>query len=171
MEMVTSSVQRYDTEEHASTVLVRTLPVGDMCLSAAVLNSQVYVVGLEGAFRFTPDSDTWDVLPDMSCPRDFVSLTVLDEKLYAFGGRRRGAKDNLYTDIIECFNPKKNCWENCGTIPVPNVFLWMCQNRARGQVLRCLVVMSPEYNSCSEYFVSGVTFDFVYPLNNVYKQE
>ncbi|KAK3101944.1 hypothetical protein FSP39_007540 [Pinctada imbricata] len=119
MEMVTSSVQRYDSETSTSTLLNRPLPVGDMCLSAAVLNSQVYVVGLEGAFRFTPDTETWDVLPDMSCPRDFVSLTVLNEKLYAFGGRRRGAKDNLYTDIIECFDPKKNTWENYGTIPVP----------------------------------------------------
>ncbi|XP_062574313.1 kelch-like protein 24 [Saccostrea cucullata] len=118
-EVVTNTVQCFDTETGQGTVLEQSLPASDMCVSAAVLNNYIYVVGLEGSFKFHPDNKTWDVLPDMSCPRDFVSLTVLDEKLYAFGGRRRGAQSDLYTDIIEYFDPEKNVWERCGTIPVP----------------------------------------------------
>ncbi|XP_069101205.1 kelch-like protein 24 [Argopecten irradians] len=118
-EIVTDVVQCFDTITNTTTLLTRTLPASDMCLNGATLNGQIYVVGLEGCFRYTPDSDTWDVLPDLSCARDFVSLAVLDEKLYAFGGRRRGAKDNLYTDIIECFDPAENAWEICGNTPIP----------------------------------------------------
>ncbi|XP_048741044.1 kelch-like protein 24 [Ostrea edulis] len=118
-EVVTNTVQCFNTESGQATILEQSLPVSDMCVSAAVLNNFIYVVGLEGSFKFHPDNKSWEVLPDMSCPRDFVSLTVLDEKLYAFGGRRRGAQTDLYTDIIEFFDPKKNAWERCGTIPVP----------------------------------------------------
>lgn len=118
-EVVTNTVQCFDTKTGQATILEQSLPASDMCVSAAVLNNLIYVVGLEGSFKFHPDNKTWDVLPDMTCPRDFVSLTVLDEKLYAFGGRRRGAQSDLYTDIIEFYDPVKSEWKRCGTIPVP----------------------------------------------------
>lgn len=118
-EIVTNTVQCFNTGTLTSTVLTRSLPASDMCLSAAILNSYIYVIGLEGAFRYSPQTEDWEILPDMSCARDFVSLSVLDEKLYAFGGRRRGAKDNLYTNTIELFDPERNAWEIVGTIPVP----------------------------------------------------
>lgn len=118
-EVVTNTVQCFNTETETCTILSQSLPACDMCLGSTVLNKQIYVVGLEGAFRYTPETEKWEVLPELICPRDFVSVAVLDEKLYTFGGRRRGAKDRLYTDIIECFDPKKNAWEKVGTIPVP----------------------------------------------------
>ncbi|WAR26678.1 KLH24-like protein [Mya arenaria] len=118
-EVVTNCVQCYDTLTKTCTTLTCDLPANDMCLSAVVFNSYIYVVGLEGVFRFSPDRDNWDILPDMSCARDFVSLAVLDEKLYALGGRRRGAKDNLYTELIECYDPETNFWHKAGTMQVP----------------------------------------------------
>ncbi|XP_041349089.1 kelch-like protein 24 [Gigantopelta aegis] len=118
-EMVTNTVQCYDSTTNQCTALEKGLPVNDMCLSATILNGYIYIVGLEGVFRYSPNSDNWEILPDMSYPRDFVSLTVLDEKLYAFGGRRRGAKDNLYSDIIEYFDPSTNKWNAAGKIPDP----------------------------------------------------
>ncbi|CAC5419060.1 KLHL24_35 [Mytilus coruscus] len=118
-EIVTNTVQCYDTTMETCTILSQPLPACDMCLGSTVLNKQIYVIGLEGAFRYTPETEIWEILPELICPRDFVSVAVIDEKLYTFGGRRRGAKDRLYTDIIECFDPKKNAWEKVGTIPVP----------------------------------------------------
>lgn len=118
-EVVTNCVQCYDTVTKSCTTLTCDLPANDMCLSAVVFNSDIYVVGLEGVFRFSPDRMHWDILPDMSCARDFVSLAVLDERLFALGGRRRGAKDNLYTEIIECYDPELNLWQKAGTMPVP----------------------------------------------------
>lgn len=118
-EIVTNTVQCFDTTTETCTILSQPLPACDMCLGSTVLNKQIYVIGLEGAFRYTPETEIWEILPELICPRDFVSVAVIDEKLYTFGGRRRGAKDRLYTDIIECFDPKKNAWEKVGTIPVP----------------------------------------------------
>lgn len=118
-ELVTSLVQCFDTSTCECTQLTQSLPANDMCISAAVLNNKIYVVGLEGFFAYSPSSDQWEVLPDMKLPRDFVSLCVLDEKLYAFGGRRRGAKDNLYSDAIEVFDIEKMSWVQVGTTPVP----------------------------------------------------
>ncbi|XP_046561072.1 LOW QUALITY PROTEIN: kelch-like protein 24 [Haliotis rubra] len=133
-EMVTNTVQCYDTVTKTCSVLQKGLPANDMCLTACLLNNQIYVVGLEGVFRYSPASDTWDILPDMSYPRDFVSLCVLDEKLYAFGGRRRGAKDNLYSDVIEYYDPESTRWFTSGNIPVPMysygcVRVFLCQQR------------------------------------------
>lgn len=118
-EVVTNCVQCYDTVSKYCTTLTCDLPANDMCLSAVVFNNYIYVVGLEGVFRFSPDREHWDILPDMSSARDFISLAVLDEKLYALGGRRRGAKDNLYTDMIECYDPETNFWQKAGSMPVP----------------------------------------------------
>ncbi|GFR95514.1 kelch-like protein 29 [Elysia marginata] len=117
-EIVTNNVQCFNTENFSCSILHKSLPVQDMCLSACVLDSAIYVVGLEGFFRYMPAQDEWELLPDMNLPRDFVSLAVLDQKLFAFGGRRRGAKDNLYSDAIEIYDPKTNSWETAGTMPV-----------------------------------------------------
>lgn len=118
-EVVTNTVQCFDTTTNTCSILKNGLPANDMCLSAVILNSQIYVVGLEGVFRYTPLTETWDILPEMRCARDFVSLAVLDEKIYLFGGRCRGSKENLYSDLIEMYNAKDNTWEVVGKIPVP----------------------------------------------------
>lgn len=117
-EVVTDTVQCFDTSTSACTILQKSLPAHDMCLSACVLDRAIYVLGLEGFFRYLPIQDEWEFLKDMHLPRDFVSLAVLDQKIYAFGGRRRGAKDNLYSDSIEVYDPKHNTWECAGTTPV-----------------------------------------------------
>ncbi|KAL8566239.1 hypothetical protein ACOMHN_046740 [Nucella lapillus] len=119
LEVVTNLVQCFDTKTRTCSVCASCLPANDMCVSATVLNRCVYVVGLEGFFCYRPQQDSWDVLPNMHLPRDFVSLCVLNEKLYAFGGRRRGAKDNLYSDSIEVFDPVVGSWSNAGQTPVP----------------------------------------------------
>lgn len=116
-ELVTNTVQCFDTMTSTCVQLTKGLPVNDMCLSAAVLNQQIYIVGLEGVFRFYPVAETWEILKDMKTPRDFISLAVLDEKLYSFGGRRRGAKDNLYSYAVECYDPKLNTWKEVGKMP------------------------------------------------------
>ena len=118
-EVVTNLVQVFDTRTRTCCLCTARLPANDMCVSAAVLDQRVYVVGLEGFFAYQPAEDRWDVLADMLLPRDFVSLCVLDQKLYAFGGRRRGAKDNLYSDCIEVFDPATGVWVNAGHTPVP----------------------------------------------------
>ncbi|KAK6176712.1 hypothetical protein SNE40_014957 [Patella caerulea] len=124
-ELVTNIVQCFDTSNGMCTVLQSGLPANDMCLNACVLNSQIYIVGLEGVFRYTPTTEAWDILSDMSYPRDFVSLAVLDEKLYAFGGRRRGAKDNLYSDVIEYYDPIGNQWYVTGKLNI-NMYSYGC---------------------------------------------
>ncbi|ESO99112.1 hypothetical protein LOTGIDRAFT_173854 [Lottia gigantea] len=124
-ELVTNTVQCFDTSSGQCEVLQNGLPANDMCLNACVLNSQIYIVGLEGVFRYTPASDKWDILSDMSYPRDFVSLAILDAKLYAFGGRRRGAKDNLYSDVIEYYDPEANQWYITGTLNM-NMYSYGC---------------------------------------------
>ncbi|KAI8771838.1 kelch-like protein 24 [Biomphalaria glabrata] len=117
-EFVTNTVQCFDTTTLTCSILQKSLPAHDMCLSACVLDGSIYVVGLEGFFKYTPAEDEWELLQDMNLPRDFVSLAVLDQQLYAFGGRRRGAKDNLYSDAIEKYNPELNTWESAGTLPI-----------------------------------------------------
>lgn len=117
-EVVTNIVQCFDTSSLQCSILQKSLPAHDMCLSACVLDNAIYVVGLEGFFRYVPNESEWELLPDMNLPRDFVSLAVLDQKLFAFGGRRRGAKDNLYSDAIEVYDPELDKWSTVGTIPM-----------------------------------------------------
>lgn len=116
-EIVTNIVQCFDTTTSTCTILQKSLPANDMCLSACVLDGAIYVVGLEGFFRYLPSQDEWQMLPDMHLPRDFVSLAVLNQRLHAFGGRRRGAKDNLYSDAIEVYDPELGVWAAAGTMP------------------------------------------------------
>ena len=78
-EVITNCVQYYDTVKKSFTTLSCDLPANDVCLSAVLLNNYIYVTGLESCFRFSPDSENWDSLPDMSCTQDYVSLAVLVE--------------------------------------------------------------------------------------------
>ena len=121
-DMVTSTVQCFNTLTMQCSICASSMPVNDMCVNAAVLSKDIYVVGLEGFFRYRPEEGTWELLPNMLVQRDFVSLCVLNEKLYAFGGRRRGAKDNLYCDSIDVFDLSTGVWSNAGSTPVPMYF-------------------------------------------------
>lgn len=72
---------------------------------------------------FDPASETWEMLPDMPRARDHFSPIVIDNKIYAIGGRDTG--DVIWEDTIleiDVYDIENQTWETLteeNNIPTP----------------------------------------------------
>lgn len=96
-------------------------------LAAAVIGGKIYVVG--GANRkifnlvntpalemYDPIKDAWKKLAPLPTPRDHLTASSFDEKLYAIGGRIDvNFHNNL--DTNEVYDPKTNLWTRLSPLP------------------------------------------------------
>ncbi|XP_051919659.1 kelch-like protein 33 [Hippocampus zosterae] len=86
------------------------------CHEAAVVKGQLYVFGgkkyygtedtLNSVYRYDPLQNSWDRMADMAKKRCSFSAVVIDENIYAIGGRCHLD----YDDSVECYSPAANSW-------------------------------------------------------------
>lgn len=116
----------YDPETHHWTVKAP-MPTERGALSATVIDDKIYAIG--GAFRkifrlvntganevYDPDTDQWQKLAPVPTPRDHLTVSAHEGKLYAIGGRVNvNYKNNL--DANEAYDPKSNTWTKLKPLP------------------------------------------------------
>jgi N-acetylneuraminic acid mutarotase len=94
------------------------MPEGGTHNSIAVLDGRIYVAGGFAGRQHTlptaslqvydPAADTWRKMAPLSSPRASISLTAVDGKIHAFGGRLMGEESSLATH--EVYDPQTNKW-------------------------------------------------------------
>ena len=81
--------------------------------------------------RYNPDTDLWQVVSSLSCPRSSVCAVATGNHLYAIGGR----SDVELVNTVERFDPKEKAWclvapileyssGGCGVAVNENVFVF-----------------------------------------------
>ena len=114
-----NSTYEYDPKKNKWTDKAK-MPTKRGALAAAVINNQIYVIG--GSNRkifnlvntsalevYDPLKNTWKRLAPLPTPRDHLTASPVDKKLYAIGGRIDLNFDNNL-DINEVYDPKTNHW-------------------------------------------------------------
>ncbi|XP_078702529.1 kelch-like protein 26 isoform X2 [Branchiostoma floridae x Branchiostoma belcheri] len=108
-----------------------TLTTAKDCLThraVAVLNNFVYLLGGEAnkssrsasstCWRYDPRFNSWLQVAPLQQPRADFCACVLDEKVYAIGGRN--AKGELSS--VEVFCPPSNTWQNTAPLNVKSLY-------------------------------------------------
>jgi hypothetical protein len=103
---------------------------------AVVYNNKIYIVGgiTDGHWagwvkwfdEYDPATNTWRTLPDAPRERDHVQVTVVNNKLYAAGGRRSSASTGQDVELtiaqVDVFDFATSTWSTLPTgsnIPTP----------------------------------------------------
>ncbi len=121
-----NTTYQYDPEKH-EWIEKSPMPTMRGALAAAVIDDKIYVVG--GANRkifslvntpalevYDPLDDTWEKLAPMPTPRDHLTASSLNGKLYAIGGRIDvDYHNNLSAN--EVYDPKTNRWTQRAPMP------------------------------------------------------
>lgn len=116
----------YDPETHHWTVKAP-MPTERGALATAVIDDKIYAVG--GAWRnifrlvntpanevYDPDTDQWQKLAPVPTPRDHLTVSSHQGKLYAIGGRVNvNYRNNL--DANEVYDPGKATWTKLKPLP------------------------------------------------------
>jgi len=115
----TDTVWRYNPAADRWTELDR-MPV-DMASGVAItLEDTIYVVPGVGASRtlwaYDPLEETWTELAAPSQPRDHLSGTLLDRRIYISGGRWSLAGES---ETVEVFDPATGTWTAGGSMQDP----------------------------------------------------
>ena len=70
---------------------------------------------------YNPSNDTWKKGTDLPSPREQFATTVVDGKIYLFGGfstvKRRGKVINKTLTAVEVYDPAADAWEQKGNAP------------------------------------------------------
>ena len=115
------------------------MPTARAFPSSAVVNNLIYVVAGWGGVgpdvgccnvpmdslttveAYDPATDTWAKKADIPTKRMWFSTSVVDGKIYAFGGQslveRRGKGIAKTVRAIEVYDPVADAWENLGDAP------------------------------------------------------
>lgn len=125
-EKSTGDIYIYDTETKTWTIKKDIIPPSRQRGSAAtvVYQNKIYICGgiinghINGSVNWTdvydPLTDSWTPLADAPHKRDHFQLAVLNEKLYAIGGRRTNLEnDKLFSDTessVDYYDIKTNTW-------------------------------------------------------------
>jgi N-acetylneuraminic acid mutarotase len=100
------------------------MPTSRCIHCASVVNGEIYVIGgtlgmassLAGVSvveAYNPATDTWTEKADMRTARCAVSTSVVDGKIYSFGGRSGG----VYFATVEEYNPSTDTWTTKTSLP------------------------------------------------------
>ncbi len=103
------------------------MPTPRGALAAGVVDGRIFAVG--GAnkknFRlintdanemYAPESDQWTSLAPVPTPRDHLTASSFNGKIYAIGGRIN-VDYNQNLDVNEVFNPETNSWTRLSPLP------------------------------------------------------
>eukprot|EP00929_Paragymnodinium_shiwhaense_P077561 TRINITY_DN39952_c0_g1_i1.p1 TRINITY_DN39952_c0_g1~~TRINITY_DN39952_c0_g1_i1.p1 ORF type:complete len:448 (-),score=49.15 TRINITY_DN39952_c0_g1_i1:177-1520(-) len=113
---------------------------------AVQLDGAIYVSGERHIARFDPPN-RWQILPAM--PGDMYQLhdillgeaeptsrrgfkmVVVGGLLYAVGGEARSQRGSLFSDKVDCYDPRTNAWTECASLPSDAA----CSAASLGQVV------------------------------------
>ena len=121
-----NTTYEYNPKKHEWTVKA-SMPTKRGALAATVIDDKIYVVGGANRRIFTlvntpelevydPLKDTWEKLAPVPTPRDHLTASSLNGKLYAIGGRVDvNFHNNL--DANEVYDPKTNRWTKLAPLP------------------------------------------------------
>jgi len=96
--------------------------------ATVTLDGRIYAIGghndispreyLDSVEAYDPETDTWEFVASMALRRSCItsSATVLDGKIYIFGGWDGGPRIH---DLIEMYDPETDHWVAVGRAPVP----------------------------------------------------
>jgi len=121
-----NTVYEYDPQTDRWTEKAE-MPTARGALAAGVVDGKIYAVG--GAYKkffrltntganevYDPAADQWDKRVNLPTPRDHLTVSVMNGKLYAIGGRIDvNYNDNL--DVNEVYDPKANRWTTMPPLP------------------------------------------------------
>ena len=116
------SVERYDPAMDAWEA-VTPMCYRRMDPAVAVLDGKIYAVGgtgsrglgawgiLQSCERYHPDTNAWEVLPDIPTHHNMSAAAPLDGKLWVAGGLKPGGNHADKSKTVAVFNPASNTWE------------------------------------------------------------
>lgn len=107
---------------------------------AATIGDKIYVMGGgfrqdDGMFRFLtkveiyhPDSDSWEMGPDLLMPHDYPAVAIVNNAIYVIGGHhpdatQGGPKTDPGFDFCERLVLEKGSWEQIAPLPTPRFAL------------------------------------------------
>ena len=70
--------------------------------------------------EYDPVKDKWTKMADMPTPRAMLSTSVVNGKIYAFGGtnQKLGVNDFPTLPTVEEYDPAKDKWTKKGDMPI-----------------------------------------------------
>ncbi len=103
------------------------MPTPRGALSAGVVDGKIFAVGgaNKKTFRLTntganemydPESNQWTSLAPLLTPRDHLTVSSVNGKIYAIGGRIN-VDYNQNLNVNEAFNPETNTWSTLAPLP------------------------------------------------------
>jgi len=106
-------------------------PIAVVANAACALDGQVYVTGGYGhrdeqgnaefvsrAYRYDPDANLWERLPDMPVARCFHGCAAAGGKVWLFGGLSRAGTAESVTQV-DCYDPASGKWTTPTNLPTP----------------------------------------------------
>lgn len=99
----------------------------------------IYVIGGHGfgftpynlSYRYDPQKDMWERLPDMPTSRGALGLIELDKKIYAVGGASHDEKFST----LEVYDIETKKWETKKSMPTPREHLAVAEVQGKIYVL------------------------------------
>jgi photosystem II stability/assembly factor-like uncharacterized protein len=128
----TATVEEYDPSTNAWTYK-SPMPDVRAGLSSCVLNDKIYIIGgwkysspnsyyhYREVWEYNPVTDTWDDSTRMDMPtgREYLTTSVANEKIFAFGGW-----DEITAfATVEMYNPATNEWSILDNLPEERVYV------------------------------------------------
>jgi len=128
-----SSVEEYDPQTDTWDSIKTAMPDSRVASSASVIGGKIYVIGgwnyvgpnitpYRNVWVYDPLTDAWDdsTRMDMPTPRAYLSTSVFDGKIYAFGG---GNATTTALSTVEAYDPVTNTWATKASMPAGRSYL------------------------------------------------
>jgi N-acetylneuraminic acid mutarotase len=125
----TNSTWEYDPEG-VSWTAKKDCPANTAGNASCVLNGKLYILGglkampvkdtsgQRQALVYDPASDTWDSLPEMLYEHINTRASVLDNKIYVFGGYFATPTETYITGKTEMYDPEEKVWTELADMPI-----------------------------------------------------
>jgi N-acetylneuraminic acid mutarotase len=113
------------------------MPTSRWALSASDANGIIYAIGggagqagglapLSTVEAYNPETDKWEEKADMPTPRDALSSSTVNGKIYAIGGRPGYPGRGTPFSTVEEYDPKTDKWTQKTDMPTPRWGLSTC---------------------------------------------
>jgi N-acetylneuraminic acid mutarotase len=134
--IVFSTVEEYDPARDTWTTKAP-MPTARSGLSCSVVNGKIYAIGgqlederLATIFstveEYDPVTDTWTKKRDMPAPRANSSTSVVDDKIYCFGGSASVTMNGTHLSTVFQYDPATDTWTAKDDMPVRNGAMSTC---------------------------------------------